>query len=61
VECLGHRWLVDRHWPHRLVRIEVDLTAGQVRLYTLRRREPTAQPLVKTLRYQVPRQKFIDT
>jgi hypothetical protein len=60
-ECLGHRWLVDGNWPHRLVRIEVDLTVGQVSLYTLRRREPAAQPRVKTLRYRPPKRQFIDT
>ena len=60
VECLGHRWLADRNWPHRLVRVEVDLTAGQVRLFALRRREPEAQPLLKTLNYKVPKHGFID-
>jgi len=60
VECLGHRWLVDGNWPHRLVRIEVDLTAGQVTLHTLRRREPASQPLVKRLKYEAPQQHFID-
>ena len=61
VECLGHRWLVDGDWPHRLVRIEVDLTAGRVRFYTLRRREPGSQPLVKALKYRVPKHEFIDS
>jgi hypothetical protein len=61
VECLGHRWLADRNWPHRLVRIEVDLTAGQARLFALRRREPAAQPLLKTLKYAVPNHEFMDT
>jgi transposase len=61
VECLGHRWLADRNWPHRLVRVEVDLTAGQARLFALRRREPTAQPLLKTLKYVVPKHGFMNT
>jgi transposase-like protein len=60
VECLGHRWLADRNWPHRLVRVEVDLTAGQARLFALRRREPAAQPLLKTLKYAVPKHGFMD-
>jgi hypothetical protein len=60
VECLGHRWLADRNWPHRLVRVEVDLTAGQVRMYALRRREPAAHPLLKTLNYTVPKHGFMD-
>ena len=61
VECLGHRWLADRNWPHRLVRVEVDLTAGRVRLFALRRREPGTQPLLKTLKYRVPTHRFMDT
>jgi putative transposase len=60
VECLGHRWLVDRQWPHRLVRIEVDLTGQRARIYALRRRDPTRQPLLKTLVYRVPKHKFND-
>jgi transposase-like protein len=59
-ECLGHRWLVHRHWPHRLVRIEVDLSRRQVRLYTLRRREPACQPRIKTVAYRVPKHKFTE-
>jgi hypothetical protein len=58
VECLGHRWLVEGNWPHRLVRIEVDLTGQRARIYALRRREPTLQPLLKTLVYRVPKHKF---
>jgi putative transposase len=60
VECLGHRWRLDVNWPHRLVRVEVDLTREQIRFYKLRRREPAAQPLVKTVHYRVPKRKFID-
>jgi transposase-like protein len=58
VECLGHRWLAARHWPHRLVRIEVNLTQGRARFYALRRREPTRQPLLKTIVYRVPKHVF---
>jgi len=61
VECLGHHWLADRNWPHRLVRVELDLTAGQVRMFALRRREPGVQPLLKTLNYVVPKHRFMDT
>ncbi len=60
VECLGHSWRVDVDWPHRLVRVEVDLTHGQVRFFKLRRREPAWQPLIKTIGYQVPKHKFKD-
>jgi len=58
VGCLGHHWLVDRNWPHRLVRIEVDLTAKKLRFYALRRREPYAQPLLKTIVYHPPKHPF---
>jgi hypothetical protein len=58
VECLGHLWLVDRHWVHRLVRIQVDLTAGKTRIFALRRREPQSQPLLKTRAYRVPQKPF---
>jgi hypothetical protein len=60
VACLGHHWLVDRDWPHRLVRVEVKLTAGQVRCFALRRRDPAAQPLLKTLVYQPPKHPFAE-
>jgi hypothetical protein len=51
---LGHSYLVDRHWPHRLVRAEVDLGAGRLRFFALRRREPTDQPLIAELPYEPP-------
>lgn len=60
VECLGHRWLVDSKWVHRLVRVEVDLTAEKIRFFRLRRREPTDQPLLKTIGYRVVRKPFHD-
>lgn len=60
VTCLGHRWKASRHWVHRLTRVEVDLTAKEVRIHALRRKEPTAQPLLNTLPYQVPRKTFIE-
>jgi hypothetical protein len=53
---LGRSFGVNRSWPHRLVRAEVDLTADVVRFYALRRREPTDQPLLREhpLRLQAP-------
>ena len=60
VECLGHRWPLDVNWPHRLVRLEVDLTGEQIRFYKLRRREPADQPLVKTVHYHGPKRRFSD-
>jgi putative transposase len=58
VEVLGHRWQVSENWPHRLVRVEVDLTGERLRFYTLRRREPKSQPLVLEVPYQLPRRRF---
>jgi hypothetical protein len=55
---LGRTFLVDRHWCHRLLRAEVDLTREQVRFYALRRREPTEQPLLKQVSYKLPRKPF---
>jgi hypothetical protein len=40
------------------VRCHVDLTAGRIRVYRLRRREPNKQPLLKTIPYQTPIKRF---
>lgn len=58
VSLLGHRWEVSTTWCHRLVRAVVDLDKGQIRFYALRRREPTWQPLLQTVSYQVPTKRF---
>jgi putative transposase len=58
VEVLGQRWQVSENWPHRLVRVEVDLTRERLRFYTLRRREPKSQPLVLEVPYQLPQRRF---
>jgi len=58
LEVLGHQYLVDPHWPHRLVRAEVDLDKHEIRFYRLRRREPNLQPLVKTVPYDPPTKPF---
>jgi putative transposase len=58
IEVLGQRWQVSENWPHRLVRVEVDLSKGRLRCYTLRRREPKSQPLVLEVPYQLPRRRF---
>lgn len=52
---LGHTFPVDPHWPHRLVRAEVDLTTHVIRFYALRRRDTTWQPLLKEIPYELPR------
>ena len=61
IKVLGHRWVVDPLWVHRLVRAEVDLVADQVRCYRLRRRAPADQPLVKTFQYVFPTKPFHPT
>jgi len=55
---LGHNFLVDEHWPHRLVRAEVDLNAQVIRFFRLRRREPESQPLLREVPYVLPRRRF---
>lgn len=51
---LGHRIQVARTWPHRLVRADLDLDAGEIRIFALRRREPSDQPLLTTVPYARP-------
>ena len=51
---LGHRLLVDQHWPQRLVRAEVDLDRARLRFYALRRRQPDDQPLLSEVPYDPP-------
>lgn len=55
---LGHQFPVDRYWVHRLVRAEVDLKAGKINFYALRRREPTEQPILNTIAYVFPNKTF---
>ena len=43
---------------HRLVRAEVHLTANTIRFYALRRREPTDQPLLNEIPYELPKRPF---
>lgn len=54
VSVLNRRYQVDRTWVHRLVRAELDLDAGHIRCFALRRREPTQQPLLRELTYHRP-------
>jgi transposase-like protein len=60
VRLLGHTFEVDRHWRHRLVRAEVNLDARRVSLYALRRREPSWQPLLAELDYEMPATSFME-
>jgi hypothetical protein len=39
-------------------RAEVDLDAGQIRFYALRRRERDQHPLLNTVPYELPRRGF---
>jgi transposase len=55
---LGRTFPVDRHWPHRLVRAEVDLDSDVIRFHALRRREPNEQPLLHTVDYHFPCKRF---
>jgi hypothetical protein len=57
VELLGRHFEVDATWPHRLVRAEVDLDAGRIRFYALRRRDPAHQPLLREVAYKLPRRR----
>ena len=58
VHLLGRSFLVDSNWPHRLVRAEVDLNTDRISFYGLRRKEPSAQPLLRTCDYHLPRKRF---
>jgi hypothetical protein len=44
---------VARHWPHRLVRCELDPLCGRLVIYALRRRQPDWQPLLAVRRILV--------
>jgi hypothetical protein len=58
VHLMGRSFLVDSNWPHRLVRAEVDLDTDRISFYALRRKEPSAQPLLQTCDYHMPRKRF---
>ena len=57
-EVLGRAFEVDRNWAHRLVRAEMDLDAGRIRFYRLRRREPGDQPLLKEVVHRIRSKPF---
>ncbi len=58
VSLLGHTFVIDAHWPHRLVRCDLDLDGGLIRCYALRRRQPDDQPLLRELPYELPTRPF---
>ena len=55
IVLLGHSWIVDPLWCHRLVRAELDLGQEQITCFALRRRAPSDQPLLRVLPYRYPR------
>jgi hypothetical protein len=58
VEVMGRSFEVDEHWLNRLVRVEVDLDEDKIRIYRLRRREPTDQPPLKELHHHLKKRWF---
>lgn len=58
VSLLAQSFHVAEHWPHRLVRCEVDFTHQRLRFYALRRRDPSHQPLLRALPYRRPNKPF---
>jgi len=60
VTVMGHRYPVSAFWGHRLVRAEVDLTAGRVEVFSLRRRDLACQRRFAAFDYQTPKGSFHD-
>jgi hypothetical protein len=60
IHLLGQTFPVDAHWPHRLVRAEVDLRDHCIRCYALRRRDPQHQPLLKVINHGIPQRPFAE-
>ena len=58
VRVLGRTYSADRKWCRRLVRAEVDLDRGQIRIYALRRREPKTHRHLRTHDYRPPSSVF---
>lgn len=58
VTVLGRRYRVDRAWVHRLVRAELDIDAGRIDVYALRRSALTEQPQLAVIRYDPPTRWF---
>ena len=54
VKVLGHTFLADTTWPHRLVRCEVLLDRDCIQFFALRRRQPSFQPLLNHVAYHFP-------
>lgn len=57
---LGHRMRLSTEWPNRLVRADVDLDESRIRFFSLRRREPEDQTLLREVRYRPVDRPFQD-
>jgi len=53
VSLLGHTFEVDPRWQHRLVRSVVDLDAGAISFFSLRRSAPAQQLLLLKVPYRL--------
>lgn len=60
VTLLGRTFKVSKNWPHRLVRAEVNLSESRIDFYVLRRRDPSYQPLLKSIDYHFPNRPFVE-
>jgi hypothetical protein len=58
VVVLGRTCAVDATWPGRLVRVDVDLDAKEIRFHALRRRQPEMHRLLRTTPYTPPTKRF---
>ena len=58
VALLGHTFDVSPDWHHRVVRAEVRLPNGPIRLFALRRRDPGNQPLLREIPYRLPKNRW---
>lgn len=60
IRLIGRTHRIDPKWPNRLVRAEVDFDQQVIRCYSLRRRDPEDQPLLRTIPYARPTARFLD-
>jgi hypothetical protein len=52
VTVMGRRYALDALWQHRLVRVEVNFDALQMKFFALRRATPAWQPLLREQPYE---------
>lgn len=58
VFVLNRRYVIDPAWAHRLVRAELDIDAGRIDVFALRRSSPGDQPQLAQIRYHPPARWF---